>query len=178
MLERIHTSEYLECSARSCKLEDNTEDFQTSEVYTFDVQKTIFFKTDKKRQLVDITEDVEREIAKSKIAEGVVIVFARHTTCALIILEIEDKLEEDFLNYFEKEGPKGPFSHSHGDYLAHDPKHAGKSHTPAHILSAIIGQSVSIPLKNGQMLLGTWQRICLTEFDGPRKREIMIQTLE
>ena len=142
------------------------------------MQKAIYVKTDKKRQLVDITEDVERKIAKSKVAEGAVIVFVRHTTCALIISEFEDNLEGDLLNYFEKEGPKGPFSHSHGDFLAHDPKHAGKSHTPAHILSAAIGQSVNIPLKGNRMLLGTWQRICLAEFDGPREREIIIQLLQ
>ncbi|HLA03855.1 MAG TPA: secondary thiamine-phosphate synthase enzyme YjbQ [Patescibacteria group bacterium] len=142
------------------------------------MQKAISVKTDKKRQLVDITEDVEREIAKSEVAEGAVIVFVRHTTCALIISEFEDNLEGDLLNYFEKEGPKGPFSHSHGDFLAHDPKHAGKSHTPAHILSAAIGQSVNIPLKGNRMLLGTWQRICLAEFDGPREREIIIQLLQ
>ena len=141
---------------------------QNRQCYTFGVQKAISIKTDKKRQLVDITENIEREIVKSKVAEVVLIVFAKHTTCALIISEFEDNLEEDLLNYFEKEGPKGPFSHSHG----------GQSHTPSHILSAIIGQSVSIPLKNGQMLLGTWQRICLAEFDGPREREIIIQTIE
>ena len=117
---------------------------------------------------MDITEDVERKIAKSKVAEGAVIVFVRHTTCALMISEMEGALERDILKYFEQEGPKGPFAHSHG----------GQSHTPSHILSAIIGQNVSIPIKNGQMLLGTWQRICLAEFDGPREREIIIQTLE
>src|SRR3989344_2557546 len=132
------------------------------------MQKSISVKTNEKRQLVDITRDIENVIAKSKINEGTVCVFAKHTTCALIISEVEDNLEKDLLNYFEKEGPKGPFSHSHG----------GQSHTPAHILSATIGQSVSIPLKNGQMLLGTWQRICLAEFDGPREREIVIQILE
>ena len=132
------------------------------------MQKAILLKTDKKRQIVDITEDVERKITKSKLAEGAVIVFVRHTTCALIISEFEDNLKEDILNYFEKEGPKGTFSHTHG----------GQSHTPSHILSATIGQSVSIPLMNGQMLLGTWQRICLAEFDGPRERKIVIQTLE
>jgi len=132
------------------------------------VQKAIYVKTDKKRQLVDITEDVERKIAKSKVAEGAVIVFVRHTTCALMISEMEGALERDILKYFEQEGPKGPFAHSHG----------GQSHTPSHILSAIIGQNVSIPIKNGQMLLGTWQRICLAEFDGPREREIIIHTLE
>ena len=142
------------------------------------MQKSISVKTNEKRQLVDITRDIENVIAKSKINEGTVCVFAKHTTCALIISEVEDNLEKDLLNYFEKEGPKGSFSNSHGDFLAHDPKHAGKSHTPAHILSATIGQSITVPINRGRMLLGTWQRICLAEFDGPREREIVIQILE
>ena len=132
------------------------------------MQKAISVKTDEKRQFVDITSDVEDVVSQLKIDEGIAIIFVKHTTCALMISEIEDALERDILQYFEKEGPKGPFSHSHG----------GQSHTPSHILSAIIGQNVSIPIKNGQMLLGTWQRICLAEFDGPREREIIIHTLE
>lgn len=141
------------------------------------MQKVISVKTDKKRQLVDITPDVEDVVSQSKIDEGIAIIFVKHTTCALIISEMEDALERDILKYFEKEGPKGPFSHSHGDFSAHDPEHAGESHTPAHILSATVGQSLVIPIKNAQMLLGTWQRICLTEFDGPREREIVIVTV-
>ena len=132
------------------------------------MQKLISVKTSEKRQLLDFTEDIEREIAKYKVAEGILVVFTKHTTCSLIISEIEDKLEKDLLNYFEQEGPRGPFSHSHG----------GQSHTPAHILSATIGQSLVIPVKNSQMFLGTWQRISLVEFDGPREREIVIQILQ
>ena len=132
------------------------------------MQKLISVKKSEKRQLLDFTEDIEREIAKYKVAEGILVVFTKHTTCSLIISEIEDKLEKDLLNYFEQEGPRGPFSHSHGD----------QSHTPAHILSATIGQSLVIPVKNSQMFLGTWQRISLVEFDGPREREIVIQILQ
>ena len=134
--------------------------------YTFDMQKMIPVKTNEKTQILDITQDVENAIAESKINEGTVCIFARHTTCALIISEVEDNLEEDLINYFEKEGPKGAFSHTHG----------GQSHTPSHILSATIGQSLTVPVKGSRMLLGTWQRLCLLEFDGPREREIVIQT--
>src|SRR3990167_1974862 len=132
------------------------------------MQKLISVQTNTKRQFVDITSEIEKIIAKSTTAEGVALVFTKHTTCALIISEMEDNLEKDLLNYFEQEGPRGPFSHSHG----------GQSHTPAHILSATIGQSLVIPVKNSQMLLGTWQRISLVEFDGPREREIVIQILQ
>src|SRR3989344_8095472 len=124
--------------------------------------------TSQKRELLDITESIAGQVEKSKVKEGVILVFALHTTCSVIISEVENNLEKDIISYLETEGPKGPFIHSHGDFLAHDPRHALKSHTPAHILSATIGQSVIIPIENNQMLLGTWQRICLLELDGPR----------
>ena len=132
------------------------------------MQKAFSARTNAKRELVDITPNVGDTISKSGIDEGIVVVFTKHTTCALMISEMENALEKDILHYFDREGPKGPFSHSHG----------GQSHTPAHILSATIGQSVTVPVRKGKMLLGTWQRICLAEFDGPREREIIIQTLE
>ncbi len=134
-------------------------------------------RTKSKQELVDITSQTEDIVSKSSVQEGIALIFAKHTTCAVIICELEDQLEKDFLNYLEKEGPKGPFGHSHGDLLAHDPKHAGKSHTPAHLLSAIVGQSVSVPIGKNQMQLGTWQRICLLELDGPRERELLIQII-
>lgn len=134
-------------------------------------------RTKSKQELVDITSQTEDIVSKSSVQEGIALIFAKHTTCAVIICELEDQLEKDFLNYLEKEGPKGPFGHSHGDLLAHDPKHARKSHTPAHLLSAIVGQSVSVPIGKNQMQLGTWQRICLLELDGPRERELLIQII-
>ena len=131
------------------------------------MQKMISVRTDKKRQIVDITSDVKDVVSQLKIDEGIAIIFVKHTTCALMISEMEDALEKDILSYFEKEGPRGPFAHSHG----------GQSHTPAHILSATTGQSLTVPVNGGKMLLGTWQRLCLAEFDGPREREIVIQTI-
>ena len=131
------------------------------------MQKAFSIRTDAKRELVDITADIEDAVSKSGIDEGIIIIFVKHTTCALMISEMEDALEKDILSYFEKEGPRGPFAHSHG----------GQSHTPAHILSATTGQSLTVPVNGGKMLLGTWQRLCLAEFDGPREREIVIQTI-
>ena len=129
--------------------------------------KKLVVKTTQKRELVDMTDQVEAAIAQSKTKDSLLCVFAKHTTCAVVISELEDDLAKDILNYLEKESPKGPFRHSH----------AGISHTPAHLLSAIIGQSATIPVKNSKIQLGTWQRICLLELDGPREREIIVQSL-
>jgi len=142
--------------------------------YTSKVISKIEIETSPRKQLIDITSEIEKALYASKSKEGQVLVFAKHTTCSVIICEIEDDLEEDFLKYLEKEGPKGPFVHSHGGFYAHDPVHAGKSHTPAHLLSAMIGCGVTIPISENKLQLGTWQRICLLELDGPRKREIVI----
>ena len=131
--------------------------------------------TTKKRELLDITESVAVQVEKSKIKEGTILVFALHTTCSVIISEVEDNLKKDIISYLETEGPKGPFRHSHGDLKAYDKLHVLKSHTPAHLMSAIIGQSKVIPVSQRELLLGTWQRICLLELDGPRIRKVVIQ---
>ena len=133
--------------------------------------------TSKKRELLDITESIAGQVEKSKIKEGTVLVFALHTTCSVIISEVEDNLEKDIISYLETEGPKGPFRHSHGNLKVHDKLHVNQSHTPAHLMSATIGQSQVIPVSGGKLLLGTWQRICLLELDGPRIRKVFVQVL-
>lgn len=137
--------------------------------------KVVTINTASKKQLVDLTKDINDFVAKSKIDEGQAIVFAQHTTCAIVISEIEDDLKKDIISFLEKEGPKGPFIHSHGDFQAHDPKKAQRSHTSAHILSAIIGQSRFIPISKNRLNLGPWQRVCLLELDGPRTRQIALK---
>lgn len=119
--------------------------------------------TSTKREIVDITDRIQNLLSQLKVKEGLAYAFARHTTCALIVTELEGSLEQDILKFIQEESPKGPFKHSHG---------AGTSHTPAHILSTMIGQSVVVPVVSGQLDLGTWQRICLLELDGPRTRQI------
>jgi len=129
----------------------------------------------KQKELIDISDKILRIVSDSKVQDGLLVIFARHTTCSLIISEVEDTLARDFIKYLTTEGPKGPFNHSHGDLKTHDPPHTGESHTPAHLLSAMIGQSVNIPITRKKLQLGTWQRICLLELDGPRQRNIIVQ---
>lgn len=123
--------------------------------------------TSYKKQLIDITNKVEKSVEKSKIEEGLAYIFAQHTTCSIIISEVEENLEKDIIRFLESESSKGPFKHSHGD----------ASHTPAHILSAIIGQTALVPFSKKTLQLGTWQRICLLELNGPREREVIVQVL-
>lgn len=129
----------------------------------------------KQKELIDISDKISRILSDSRVKEGLLVIFAKHTTCSIIISEVEDNLDNDFIKYLTKEGPRGSFSHRHGDLKAYDPFHPPQSHTPAHLLSAVIGQSVTIPIAQANMQLGTWQRICLLELDGPRQRNIIVQ---
>ena len=98
-----------------------------------------------------------------KKQSGTCTVFVLHTTAALTSADLDPGTDLDMLDAFEAMVPKLRYRHPH------DPSHVGD-----HILSALIGTSVSLPVENGKLLLGTWQRVILLEFDGPRQRELAV----
>lgn len=118
-------------------------------------------RTNKKDEIIDITDKVNEIIRKSGKKEGVVVMNLLHTTCALTTADLDPGTDEDILESFRKLLPKISFRHPH------DP-----SHTDDHILSSLIGTSLSINFENGKLTLGAWQRIILVELNGPREREI------
>jgi secondary thiamine-phosphate synthase enzyme len=120
--------------------------------------------TAKKRQVVDITEQVQEVIGPDS---RLVNVFAAHTTCAVTTADLDPGTDEDLLDALQAMIPKLDFRHPH------DPSHA---HVLSHLASSIIGPGLSLPIKDGQLLLGTWQRIILVELDGPRNRKLVITT--
>jgi secondary thiamine-phosphate synthase enzyme len=119
--------------------------------------------TRNKREVVDLTQVCRKEFASQKNTEGICHLFLLHTTAALTIADLDPGTDLDLLDAFDALVPKLKYRHPH------DP-----THVPDHILSALIGTSLAVPAKSGQILLGEWQRIVLIEFDGPRQREIAI----
>jgi secondary thiamine-phosphate synthase enzyme len=119
-------------------------------------------KTRKKREVIDITHHVEALISGEK-QSGTCTVFVLHTTAALTTADLDPGTDLDLLDAFDAMVPKLHYRHPH------DPSHVGD-----HILSALIGTSVSLPVERGKLLLGTWQRVILLEFDGPRQRELAV----
>jgi secondary thiamine-phosphate synthase enzyme len=118
--------------------------------------------TSKKREVIDITEQVQSELHRNHPREnGVCHLLVLHTTAALTTADLDPGTDLDMLDAFEVMLPKLRYRHPH------DP-----SHVPDHILSAMIGTSVSLIVENGALILGTWQRMVLIELDGPRQREI------
>jgi secondary thiamine-phosphate synthase enzyme len=120
-------------------------------------------KTRKKREIIDITEDVQRALGTKT---GVCHLTVLHTTAALTTADLDPGTDLDMLDAFEALIPKLHYRHPH------DP-----SHVPDHILSALIGTSVTQPVENGQLVLGSWQRIILVELDGPRTRDVVVTFL-
>lgn len=128
--------------------------------------KEITIQTNTQTQILDITAQVQKVVSESGIAEGLCCVFVPHTTAGVTINENADpSVKQDILMELNKIIPfDDNYSHSEGN-------------SAAHIKASIIGSSVNIPLKNNNLLLGTWQGICFCEFDGPRQRHFYVKII-
>lgn len=123
-------------------------------------------------KLMDITSRVTKEVAKSKILDGQVLVFARHTTAAVILQENEPGIGKDLHNLLTGIAPKdSDYYHAQSPDHKRDQMPNGHSHAQ-HVL---LGSSEIIPLANGKMLLGEYQKIFLVELDRTRMRDIVVQ---
>ena len=131
-----------------------------SKVYEFNV------RTKKVDEFIDITYLVEQTLKESGFRDGVVVIFCPHTTAGITINENADPdVVRDILVTLEKSFPR------HGDY-----KHS-EGNSSSHIKASLMGSSATIIVDNGKLVLGTWQGIYFTEFDGPRNRKVYIKLL-
>ena len=125
-------------------------------------------KTRKKREILDITEQLEALLWKQYPEKtGICHLNLLHTTAALATADLDPGTDLDMLDAFEHMVPKLSYRHPHNPM-----------HVPDHILSTIIGTSISLMVESGLLLLGTWQRVVLIELDGPRERELVAGFVE
>ncbi len=123
-------------------------------------------KTSRKFEIVDITDEVQRLVWKSNVTDGIVLIFTRHTTTGLFINENENGLLQDIMKKMEEIIPEGAgYSHDRIDRNAH-------SHLRA---SLFLNPEVAVPVKEGELMLGVWQRILFVELDGPRSRKLLVK---
>ena len=129
--------------------------------------KEIIIKTNTQTQILDITAQAQKIVEESGITEGLCCVFIPHTTAGVTINENADpSVKQDILMELNKVIPfSDNYSHLEGN-------------SAAHIKASIIGSSVNIPVKNNNLLLGTWQGICFCEFDGPRTRKYYVKIMQ
>lgn len=130
--------------------------------------KELFLNTKKRREIIDITEEVQKVIIENNIEDGICLVYSTHSTTAIIINEEESGLMEDILKKIDEDFPKnGIWLHNRID-----------DNADAHLAGAFIGPSIAIPVRNGKLCLGTWQNIFFLELDGPRiGRKVIIEVL-
>jgi secondary thiamine-phosphate synthase enzyme len=119
--------------------------------------------TDRQAQLIDVTAQVNDAVARSGVKSGMCNVFVPHTTAAVIISENADPdVTHDLLRHLEKLVPRdGGYRH-------------GEGNAQAHILSVMLGASLYIPVAGGKLRLGRWQGVMFAEFDGPRRRSVVV----
>jgi secondary thiamine-phosphate synthase enzyme len=130
-------------------------------------------------QFVDITDAVAELVRQAGLKEGLANVYSRHTTAAVCIQEAEPLLLEDLREFLQRHAP-AEAHYRHNDFRVRT-VHMHDDESPnghAHCLQLMLGTSESIPVVDGELLLGTWQRVFLVELDGPRNsREVIIQAL-
>lgn len=123
-------------------------------------------RTRKRIELIDITDQIQDIVIKSKIKEGVCLLFCPHTTAGLTINENADpSVREDITNALNKLVPENAgYTHSEGN-------------ADSHIKSSLFGSSLTVFVRAGQLAFGTWQGIYFCESDGPRTREIWVKVI-
>ena len=126
----------------------------------------ISLKTNKRIELIDITDKVQGIVSGKKAKTGVCVVFCPHTTAGLTINENADpSVQKDIINALNKMIPENAgYAHSEGN-------------ADSHVKSSLFGSSLNIIVEDGQLRLGTWQGIYFCESDGPRQREVWVKTV-
>ena len=121
-------------------------------------------RSHQREELVEITDEVQRQLKESGARQGVVVLYVQHTTAGLTVNENADlDVPRDMLHALRTLIPQ------HGMGFRH-----GEENSDAHIKASLVGPSVTIPFKDGELLLGRWQGIFLCEFDGGRERSVIM----
>jgi len=128
----------------------------------------LWFNTKKKREYINITNQVEDAVGKSGIKEGFVLVSAMHITAGVYVNDAEDGLIEDIDDWLEKLAPYKR------DYRHH---HTGEDNGDAHLKSLLIHHEVVVPVTNGKLDFGPWQQVYYAEFDGQRRKRVIIKII-
>ncbi len=136
------------------------------------------FHTSKSPEFLDITREVEKFVEACGVREGMVLVFSCHTTAAIRINENEPLLLRDVEEFLKRLAPRELY-YCHNDFgiRTHNmtPEECPNAH--AHLQHLLLGASEAVPVRNGKLFLGRWQRIFLVELDRPRERKVLVQVV-
>ena len=128
----------------------------------------LWFTTKKRQEFIRITDEVAEIVSRSGVTEGMVLVSAMHITAGVYVNDWEGGLIHDFQAWLEKLAPAGL------DYRHHQ---TGEDNADAHLKRTIMGHQVMVPITNGKLDLGPWEQIFYAEFDGQRKKRVVVKIL-
>ena len=128
----------------------------------------LWFNTKKRQEFIRITDDVATIVEKSGVKEGMVLVSAMHITAGVYVNDWEKGLIHDFQVWLETLAPSGL------DYLHHQ---TGEDNADAHLKRTLMGHQVTLPITNGALDLGPWEQVFYAEFDGQRKKRVVVKVM-
>lgn len=132
-------------------------------------KKELWFNTNKRREFINITREVDACLKESEIKEGLLLCNAMHITASVFINDDESGLHQDFEDFLEKLAPEKPYSrYAHNGY---------EDNGDAHIKRTIMGREVVVGVTNGKMDFGPWEQIFYGEFDGKRKKRVLVKII-
>jgi len=132
-------------------------------------RKELWFNVPSRRAFINITSNVEECLLESGIKEGLILVNAMHITASVFINDDESGLHHDFELWLEKLAPHAPVS----NYM----HNVGEDNADAHLKRQIMGREVVVAVTNGHLDIGTWERIFYGEFDGKRKKRVLVKII-
>jgi len=133
-------------------------------------RKELWFNVPARMGLLNITRQVENCLRESGVKEGLVLVNAMHITASVFINDDESGLHQDYAVWLEKLAPHAPISqYRHND--------TGEDNADAHMKRQIMGREVVVAITGGKLDLGTWERIFYGEFDGRRRKRVLVKII-
>ena len=130
----------------------------------------LWFETKQRQEIIDITDDVTTELNKSTVREGLALVSAMHISASVFVNDHESGLWSDILRWLEGTiAPWEPSRYRHNE--------TGEDNAAAHLRSLTVGHEVIVPVTQGKLDLGPWQRVFYGEWDGQRRKRVIIKIL-
>ena len=128
----------------------------------------LWFNTSQRQEFVRITDEIARIVTASGVKEGMALVSAMHITAGVYVNDWEDGLIADFQTWLERLAPAGqPYRHHQ----------TGEDNADAHLKRTIMGHQVIVPITNGTLDLGPWEQVFYAEFDGQRRKRVIVKVM-
>ncbi len=128
----------------------------------------LWFTTPKRKDIINITDDVAERVAKSGVMEGLCLVSAMHITASIWVNDEEEGLKQDLMEWLEKLAPISPAYKHH---------RTGEDNGDAHLKRSLIGYQCVLPITKGKLDLGPWEQVFYVEYDGQRKKRVVIKVI-